>query len=366
MQHLRDAEQQIETKKIRKDNFTNTESLKNGDPIAPDILFKMKFNSKRKDRQINHNEDDESPKDYVNVVDLDPNTVNDILTMIEMEQNKRHGKFVPLKLKQKSFNDEAENLDKMLTEKSNLNGDKLTENLLKDEEVHKDDWKQNDELLHIQIKETEKTGQNINKQRMINELKFIDEKMKLMNQMANNMTADYQHYGKILNTVQDLSNQHVTIAGQYQEEQLRFEKEQLNSKKKNENIKLYKNSEADDQINDLKSKISPKSELDTIFNETQLSDLSLNEERKLKKLLKNDLFNQTNESNLENTSNSVTNILKDVFNNLNIDTIDDLDSDKIDQMIEQSNKPAKNKKMDHLSSRRTSKLSSKSNKSLNN
>jgi len=70
-----------------------TDSPVIANPIAPDILFKMKFNSKRKNREalINENDIDELfDKDYLNVADLDTDACDDILKMIESEQNKRN------------------------------------------------------------------------------------------------------------------------------------------------------------------------------------------------------------------------------------------------------------------------------------
>ena len=70
-----------------------TDSPVVANPIAPDILFKMKFNSKRKNREALNNENDIDElfdKDYLNVADLDTDACDDILKMIESEQNKRN------------------------------------------------------------------------------------------------------------------------------------------------------------------------------------------------------------------------------------------------------------------------------------
>ena len=59
-------------------------------PLPPDILFKLKFDPKRKDRATRDtNDDDDREKDFVNVADLDGNAVDDLLKLIEREQIKR-------------------------------------------------------------------------------------------------------------------------------------------------------------------------------------------------------------------------------------------------------------------------------------
>jgi hypothetical protein len=70
-----------------------TDSPVVANPIAPDILFKMKFNSKRKNREALNNKNDIDElfdKDYLNVADLDTDACDGILKMIESEQNKRN------------------------------------------------------------------------------------------------------------------------------------------------------------------------------------------------------------------------------------------------------------------------------------
>ena len=97
-QHLRDAErqqQQQQQKTNKKSTYTSTDGLSNHNPISPDILFKLHFDAKRKDRQ-SRNEEDEESKDFVNVADLDGNACDDLLKLIEREQSKRQGKFVSI------------------------------------------------------------------------------------------------------------------------------------------------------------------------------------------------------------------------------------------------------------------------------
>jgi hypothetical protein len=69
-EHLRKSEANKNNIQImKKEIYTMTDSIGNADPLAPDILFKLKFDTKRKNRQLNEN-DNEEFKDFVNVVDL--------------------------------------------------------------------------------------------------------------------------------------------------------------------------------------------------------------------------------------------------------------------------------------------------------
>ncbi len=77
---------------------TSTDGLANSEPLAPNILFKLKFDSGRKDRE---EAVDEVCKDFVNVIDLDSHAVDDMLRLIETEQSKRSGKYVEAKKSKK-------------------------------------------------------------------------------------------------------------------------------------------------------------------------------------------------------------------------------------------------------------------------
>jgi hypothetical protein len=87
-QYIRDR-QELDMKKTtrnKKDAFTATDSDPGANPISPDILFKLKFDSNREKKDKN---DPDSKRDFVNVADLDSHDVDDILKLIEYEQNKR-------------------------------------------------------------------------------------------------------------------------------------------------------------------------------------------------------------------------------------------------------------------------------------
>lgn len=98
-QHLRDHATSARSIAGKKETYTSTDGLGNADPIPPSIMFKMRFDTNKMDRQINEdNEDDEeNHKDFVNVVNLDNQAVDDILQMIESEQSKRQGNVYFLK-----------------------------------------------------------------------------------------------------------------------------------------------------------------------------------------------------------------------------------------------------------------------------
>ena len=92
-----------EVTKIKRDIYTMTDTLGSAEPIAPDIFFKLKFDSGRKDRTKGE-DDDSFIKDYVNVADLEGPAVDEILRMIEHEQDKRAGSLVPITQKKKLEN----------------------------------------------------------------------------------------------------------------------------------------------------------------------------------------------------------------------------------------------------------------------
>ena len=99
-QHLRNNN--VESNKNKKESYTMTDTLSKADLLAPDILFKLKFDTKRKDRQTDY--DNELVNDYVNVVDLESNAVDEMMKLIEHEQSKRQGIYLLIFFIQKSSN----------------------------------------------------------------------------------------------------------------------------------------------------------------------------------------------------------------------------------------------------------------------
>ena len=351
------------TKKNKKDITTMTDNLDNVFPIPPDILFKLKFDSKRMNRE--KTEDEEIGKDYVNVVDLDSNAVEDILKLIEYEQNKRQGKYVDVKKRTASPSKNKQEENAQIITENDLNkkeslleeedefepvkGDSLTQRILENITKTEDEWKDYDQIMKQQIEDaTKKAGQSITKQRMLNEMKYIDEKIKLMNEMTNEMSSDYVKYNKIADTIQELGKQReiiekYQIKQQLEEEDLRIAIKNKNDK--NENIKFYHKKEADIQINDLKKSKStikkPKSKPTTRKEEQEddFSDLNENEEMKIKNILKNKestpkVSLNLDDSKLTKTNNSITNILNGVFDELEIENAEELDSEKLDKLLD--------------------------------
>ena len=367
-QHLRDAQRDEQKRQNKRETYTMTDNLGMADPIAPDILFKLHFDSARKDRQATDENTASDSKDYVNVVDLDSKDVDNLLKLIEHEQNKRQGQFVPISprkpkvaaAKEEVLEDTGVDLIPDKDEEPKLKADALTERILA---TSKEEWKEYDQIMEQQIKEaTRLAGGSINRQRAANELKFIDDKIKLMNEMAGEMDSDYAKYSKIVGEVQNLTRQRELIE-RYQEEQ-RIEEENKKARKsrdeQKEKVRFYERKEAEYQIGDLKKKIvKPKAEnkikikpmsadeikkskqakkqLDLVSfeddDDDELSDLKESEQAKLKNILKD-----SNSFSLakKDDSLSVTNILKDVFDEMNVDTIEDLDSDKIDELLNRS------------------------------
>lgn len=226
-QHLRDVDenQRRLSNANRRDTFTTTDALSNANPIAPHILFKLQFDSSRKDRQVN-DVNSELIKDFVNVADLDSNSVEDILKIIENEQNKRKGKYVQISDKKRVVKDLPEKetsfceeqVDDIAQNDLTVNNeqaprkDSLTEKLLLNFTKTEEEWKEYDEVMHRQIEQSNKQAEtSVSKQRMANELRYIDEKIKLMNQMASEMSNDYTKYNKIVEKIEDFGKQREMI-----------------------------------------------------------------------------------------------------------------------------------------------------------
>jgi hypothetical protein len=364
-EHLRNRNEQPTSRKNKKESYTMTDVSTNPNPIAPDILFKLKFDLNRKNRQA---EDVNENKDFLNVVDLDSNAVEDILKLIEHEQNKRQGKYVSISKKKPQEKPEEDSektkSDLVPSKEASSNkeetegayelekslhgrGDALTEKMFteKQDKTLEDDF---DKLLNDHTHETSRLLDiTDSKQRMLSELKAIDQKIKLMNEMANEMGSDYSKYSQVLHKVVDLSKQREMIE-KYQEIQ-RIEEEKINAAKqrKEEKVRFYERKEADDQIRDLKSRVlepnkKPTSSRETIVKKTlpmldveeddELSDLKDEEEEKVKKLLGQESLNVTSESKKE----TIRNLISDIFDDMDVDDADDLDSTKIDELLERS------------------------------
>ncbi|CAF0732115.1 unnamed protein product [Brachionus calyciflorus] len=294
--HLR-----IKKDEIKKTVSTSTdETIKTSYTLPPDILFKLKFDPGLKDRQNDTNQN----HDFINVADLDSNSVEDILKLIDMDQKKR--------------------VEKVIKPKENVQTNVLVEELEEKQEVviqdqitHKllNEIKQ--ETKDDEIKETiremnESMTSRIGKNKMFNKIKFIDEKIRLMNEMADEMTSDYTKYDKMVDKIQILDDLHTEIVKTESEEKI-----DLKKIKKIDTIRKFKPVERDINIRDLSKKVIPtkkvKAKMDVKkleivpieslnLSDEILSEMNEKEEEKLKLILD------------DNTNRkSVSDILKETF-----------------------------------------------------
>ena len=388
-QHLRDQADSTRSLVGKKETYTSTDGLANADPLPPSIMFKMRFNSNKMDRQLNESgEDDEDDhKDFVNVVNLDNQAVDDILQMIESEQNKREGRYVNVKPKEKLklipqtnnhvdiLNQTPNKIERRLSETSRHSAmipatDILTKNLLASTGDRDNEWQDYDEIVRKQIEESsKKSGCSVSKQRIMNEFRFIDDKIKLMNQMADNMTSDYDKYGKVLGNIQDLTKQREAIE-RYQKREEIEEKKKLGFPK-NEPVKFYETTKAKEQIDNFIQNVDTPKNLsiqkpqliDTEFDK-DLSTLVKEDEPKVKKLLETVQLDMsaTMDSKANTTGNSMyQNVLKDVFEDM--DSNDEINSEQIDQILEKSiTRRSTNEFREMIPTRDTPPLSSRSSK----
>ena len=118
--------------------------------------------------------------------------------------------------------------DKTLDEQPKPAVDILTKNLF-EKNQNADEWNEYDQLMHRQTELSSKeiNGTSLGKQRIINEFKFIDEKIQLMNNMASNMNTDFEKYNKILGNIQKLNNERETIE-RYQKRESLEERNKVN------------------------------------------------------------------------------------------------------------------------------------------
>ena len=164
-----------------------------------------------------------------------------------------------------------------------LRADALTEKLLKDEE------KLNYDLLHKNLLSSHARSKS--KKHVLDEFKLMDEKIKVMNDIAGEIGNDYLKYNKMVDTIQDF-NKILDMAHDYpigskevprMEEIVEMEKEEEKKKK------FYTKKEADEKINDAISKppVQQKQQQQQIKedDEEDLSELRPDEEERVKKIL---------------------------------------------------------------------------------
>ena len=208
--------------------------------------------------------------------------------------------------------------------------DALTNKLLLLERS-REEWREYDEVMKRQIDEaTQRDAKSLTKRKALNELEFMDEKIKLINEMADQMSSDYTKYNKALSVVQDFGKQREEMARMQQmqdeeEARMRVNQEKIRDKMMDEaagksRTKFYERKDADAQVKDLKKRVITKKEqkpqviprkatniekvkesYDDLNEDDDLSSLKDDEEEKIKKIL-----------NLDQ-SLSTTAILKDIF-----------------------------------------------------
>jgi hypothetical protein len=386
-QHIRDADEERKSDEAlrranKKNAYTNTEESK-ALQLAPDILLKLKFDSNRKDRQEESADTKQIVKDYVNVVDLQGDQVRDILNLIEYEQSRRQEKTVsasvklkiegPSQLESSQQSPNAQPLEKNDEIKPLVppsSGDRLTENIFN--QLNKPiemTSQQYDELIRMEIERTNKliAGDHriTGKQHIIDELKLIDERIRIMNEMAAAMSDDYAKYNRILGAVELLSKHRGLVEKLQREEKERdeYEKAKLEKKFQEERTTFYETNQAQEKVDDLKRnvvkgdskhfstrkkqkqqqqekqreaelEIEHKLEEQKVDEEEELSELRSDEEKKLKRILKSSQTSITLETA---SSMSITDVFREVFDELDIESVGDLDSSLVmDEMIVKS------------------------------
>lgn len=180
--HLRDK-----PKKLTDTKFTMTD-ISSAPVPAPDVLLNLKFD-------VDKDSDD---RDFVNVVDLEPEAVEHILKLIEHEQANR---------RPRSPRKEATEQQQQNNNVPSKGGDELTQKLLEFKRTA-DEYKEYDEVMAQQIAEqTERVKSDVAKQRAVDDIRFIDEKIRAMNRMADEMTNDYGKFGRLADKLSDLVEQ---------------------------------------------------------------------------------------------------------------------------------------------------------------
>lgn len=336
----------------KKDSSTMTGDIPNvANVIPPDILFKLKFDDPTEGNS----------RDYVNVVDLDSQAVEDLLKLIEHEQDKRK----PVVTIEPSARKEEEEAtthrpeDEEAQTPAAPQADRLTEKLLNYTKTE-DEWRDYDKAMSDQINEaTNLARSDINKQQMINELRFIDEKIRLINEMATEMTGDYTKYDKITKKLDDLvSDRHLIEKYQAQREQARQEEEERRrtaAAKSEQETKFYRPDEAAHQIEDLKKRVSTpgkvpdvqrrlkkpvaKTTIADLLEQEELSDLRDDEKAKLKELLNS----KDSTLHMSDTGNSISDVMREVLDDLHVERADDIDESNLDEILDRSSSPSKYK-----------------------
>ena len=193
-----------------------------------------------------------------------------------------------------------------------IKGDKLTADLLLEQDHHNNSeaWKEYDAVTQRHIVESRK---HVSKRQAANEFAFIDDKIKLIHEMAEQMSSDYTKYNKALSTVQELAKQRDELSrcqARQEEEEERARKRAEADMSRQAEVKFYERKEAESNVQALKKRIakpripkpepSPRKHLpagsssgdveklekdETEEEEEELSELKENEKVRLEKIL---------------------------------------------------------------------------------
>lgn len=191
------ATQQLRENEKKRDMFTMTDSAASqtsAHPLPPNILLKLKFD------QSKQTGGDSDARDFVNVADLDSNDVDDILKMIETDQSRRKKPSVVSETV--TIPIQKENTDQSVNQ-SRVTTDRLTEQLFKNSG-------QMDESVVKKTERIEETTVVTNEKRRVtpgDELRAMDNKIRLMNEISSEMTSDYKKYSNIVSKLQEIDQE---------------------------------------------------------------------------------------------------------------------------------------------------------------
>lgn len=160
-------------------------------PTPPDVLLNLKFEA---------DESTDAPRDFVNVADLDSEAIEHILKLIENNQNNR------VKKQPKPSSKPSEITPTQVISEMENQGDELTHQILDLTQANKDAaFKQYDEIMERRIAAERERARLIGgKQRAVDELEVIDERIRAINRIADGISDDYTRLGKFADKLSDL------------------------------------------------------------------------------------------------------------------------------------------------------------------
>lgn len=173
--HLRGKpKSKTETRATMTETRSNLQSAQM--PTPPDVLLNLKFDS---------NDANQTPRDFVNVADLDSDSIEHILKLIENEQSGRKGQKGT-----KPTSTETAEVPKV---------DELTKKLLGPGRL--EDNANYEELMAEGITAGRSSS---NRQQAADELQTIDDRIRAMNQIAEQIGQDYAKFGHLADKLDEL------------------------------------------------------------------------------------------------------------------------------------------------------------------